>query len=87
MNRFYYITVMQNTHGSEIFPAEEFRKFEKLNFLKKSSYLFMQKAGYQVFKFVTDKFNKGITLNSSGSIIATANLALHKEVMKILTND
>ena len=36
---------------------------------------------------VTDKYNKEINLDSKGSIIATANPELHKEVMKVLTND
>ena len=36
---------------------------------------------------VTDIYNKNINLDSKGSIIATANHELHKEVMKVLTND
>ena len=36
---------------------------------------------------VTDIYNKDIGLDSKGSIIATANRELHKEVMKVLTND
>ena len=47
---------MHNTHGSEIFLAEEMKKFEKLNFLKKNSYLFMKRAGYEVFKFIKNNF-------------------------------
>ena len=50
---------MQNTHRSEIFQPKEMRRFEKLNFLKKPSYLFMEKAGYQVFKFIKSNFKKG----------------------------
>jgi len=52
------MSVMQNTHGSEVFSSKEMRKLEKLNFQKKSSYLFMEKAGYQVFKFITGILKK-----------------------------
>ena len=58
MNRIYYMAGMQNTHKSEIFLPNEMRKFEKLNFQKKSSYSFMQKAGYKVFKFIRDNFER-----------------------------
>ena len=58
MNRIYYMSVMQNTHGSEIFLSDEMKRFEKLNFLKKNSYLFMKKAGYKVFKFIEGNFKK-----------------------------
>ena len=58
MNRFYYMSVMHNTHGSEIFLSEEMRRFEKSNFLRKSSYEFMKRAGYEVFKFIRDNFKK-----------------------------
>ena len=34
---------------------------------------------------VTDTYNKEINLDSKGSIIATANPELHKEVVKVLT--
>ena len=33
---------------------------------------------------VTDKYNKKITLDSNGSIIATANTELHNEVTELL---
>ena len=36
---------------------------------------------------VTDKYNKEINLDSKGSIIATANPELHKEVMKVLRSN
>lgn len=36
---------------------------------------------------VTDKHNQEISLDSKGSIIATANNELHKEVIKVLTSD
>ena len=52
------MTVMHNTHGSEIFLSEEMRRFERFNFLKRNSYLFMQEAGYQVYKFIRDNFKK-----------------------------
>ena len=45
MNRIYYMSVMQNTHRSEIFLSEEMKRYEKLNFIKKSSYFFMENAG------------------------------------------
>ena len=35
----------------------------------------------------TDKYNQEISLDSKGSIVATANSDLHKEVVKILTKD
>ena len=41
---------------SEIFYSDEMKKFEQEQFLKKSSYLFMQKAGDQIFKFINNKF-------------------------------
>jgi len=51
------MTVMQNTHGSEIFKPEEMKKFERLNFLNKNSFPFMEKAGFEVFKFIKDNFS------------------------------
>jgi len=36
---------------------------------------------------VTDKFNKSITYESQGSLIASANKELHSEIMKILTRN
>ena len=41
---------------SEIFYSDEMKKFEQEQFLKKSSYLFMQKAGNQIFKFINNNF-------------------------------
>ena len=41
---------------SEIFYSAEMKKFEQEQFLKKSSYLFMQKAGDQIFKFINNNF-------------------------------
>ena len=58
MNQIFYMSVMQKTHGSAIFLSKEIRRFEKLNFLKKNSYSFMEKAGYEVFKFIRDNFKK-----------------------------
>ena len=52
------MSVMQNTHGLEILLSEEMRRFEKLNFVKKKSYKFMEKAGYEVFKFISENFEK-----------------------------
>ena len=52
------MTVMQNLHGSEILSSEEMKKIEKLNFREKDSFLFMQKAGYQVYRFIADNFKK-----------------------------
>ena len=52
------MSVMQNTHGLEVLLPEEMRRFEKSNFLKKNSYLFMKKAGYEVFKFIKNNFRK-----------------------------
>ena len=49
---------MQNTHRSEIFLSKEIKKLEKLNFTKKKSYLFMERAGYQVFKFISENFKQ-----------------------------
>ena len=50
------MSVMQNTHGSEIFLSKEMKRFEKLNFKNKSSYSFMKKAGYRVFEFIKNNF-------------------------------
>ena len=41
---------------NEIFNSGEMRRFEKRQFLKKNSYSFMQKAGYQIFKFISNNF-------------------------------
>ncbi len=49
---------MQNTHRSEVLSAAEMKIFEKLNFKKKNSYFFMQRAGYEVFKFIRNNFKK-----------------------------
>ena len=50
--------VMQNTHGSEVLSTEEMREFERLNFIKKKSYNFMERAGYEVFKFIKANYKK-----------------------------
>ena len=42
----------------EIFNSREMRRFEQTQFVRKSSYTYMQKAGYQVFKFIDDNFKK-----------------------------
>ena len=52
------MTVMHNTHGLEIFSSNEMKNLEKANFKEKSSYSYMQKAGYQVFQFIKDNFKK-----------------------------
>ena len=41
---------------NEIFSPEEMRRLEQVQFLKRSSYPFMQKAGSQVFKFINNRF-------------------------------
>ena len=40
----------------EIFNSGEMRRFEQRQFVKKSSYSYMQKAGQQVFKFIDANF-------------------------------
>lgn len=50
------MSVMQNTHGSTILLPKEMVKLERLNFQKKNSYLFMKKAGQEVFKFIKNSF-------------------------------
>jgi len=40
----------------EIFNSEEMRRLEQRQFVKKSSYPYMQKAGNQVFKFIDTNF-------------------------------
>ena len=74
---------MQNTHRSEIFQPKEMRRFEKLNFLKKTPYSFMEKAGYQVFKFIKNNFKKGQSIivlcgpgNNGGDGFVTAKYLL-----------
>ena len=49
---------MHNTHGLEIFSSNEMKNLEKVNFKEKDSYSYMQKAGYQVFQFIKDNFQK-----------------------------
>ena len=41
---------------SEIFYSDEMKRFEQEQFLKRSSYSFMQKAGAQIFKFINNNF-------------------------------
>jgi len=50
------MSVMQNTHGLEIFSSNEMRKLEETNFQKKDSYTFMKRAGNQTFKFIRKNF-------------------------------
>jgi len=50
------MSVMQNTHGLEIFSSNEMKKLEKTNFQKKDSYTFMKRAGNQTFKFIRKNF-------------------------------
>ena len=60
---------MQSLHGSEIqylknefnkmseiFYSEEMKRFEQEQFLRKSSYSFMLRAGGQIFKFINKNF-------------------------------
>ena len=41
---------------NEIFSSKEMKRFEQKQFLKRSSYSFMQKAGDQIFKFINNRF-------------------------------
>jgi len=41
---------------NEIFSSEEMKRFEQEQFLKRSSYTFMQKAGSRVFEFISNNF-------------------------------
>jgi len=52
------MTGMHYTHGSAIFLPEEMRRFERLNFTKKQSYEFMERAGHEVFKLIENNFTK-----------------------------
>ena len=52
------MSVMQNIHGLEVFLSKDMKNFEKLNFIRKKSYLFMEKAGYEVTKFIKENFKK-----------------------------
>ena len=47
---------------NEIFSSEEMKRFEQEQFLKRSSYSFMKKAGGQVFKFINNRFKKKFLL-------------------------
>ena len=48
---------------NEIFSSEEMKRFEQEQFLKRSSYSFMQRAGGQIFKFINNRFkNKRPTI-------------------------
>ena len=42
----------------EILNPDEMRRFEQSQFVKKSSYFYMKKAGNQVFKFIEKNFKK-----------------------------
>ena len=41
---------------SEIFNSEEIKRFEQEQFLKRSSYSFMRKAGDKIFEFINNNF-------------------------------
>ena len=41
---------------NEIFSSEEMKRLEREQFLKRSSYSFMKKAGAQVFEFISSRF-------------------------------
>ena len=41
---------------NEIFYSEEMKRFEQEQFLKRSSYSFMQKAGGKIFEFINNNF-------------------------------
>jgi len=41
---------------NEIFSSKEMKRFEQEQFLKRSSYSFMQKAGSRVFEFISNNF-------------------------------
>ena len=41
---------------NEIFSSKEMKRFEQEQFLRRSSYSFMQKAGYHIFKFINNRF-------------------------------
>ncbi len=47
---------------NEIFNSEEVKRFEKAQFLKKTSYSFMKKAGRRVFEFINTKFKNKKTI-------------------------
>jgi len=79
------MSVMHNTHGSEVFLSEEMKRLEKLNFLKKNSYLFMHEAGYKVFKFIKDNFKKKQSIivlcgpgNNGGDGLVTAKYLMER---------
>ena len=63
------MAVMHSLHGleiqyfenkfnemNEIFYSEEMKRFEQEQFLKRSSYSFMQKAGGMIFEFINNNF-------------------------------
>ena len=69
---------------AEIFNSEEMRRFEQTQFVKKSSYVYMQKAGYQVFKFINANLKKkniivlcGPGNNGGDGFIAATHLMNH----------
>ena len=41
---------------NEIFSSKEIKRFEQEQFLKRSSYSFMKKAGSRVFEFISNNF-------------------------------
>ena len=46
----------------EIFNSTEMKRFEQRHFVKNSSYSYMRKAGYLVFKFIKRVVPNGTTL-------------------------
>ena len=48
---------------NEIFSSEEMKRFEQKQFLKRNSYIFMKKAGGEIFKFINNRYkNKRPTI-------------------------
>ena len=45
---------------SEIINSEEMKRLEKVQFLKKNSYSFMQKAGKRVSEFIINNFKNHV---------------------------
>ena len=52
------MSVMQITHGLKAISSKEMRRLEKINFKKKKSFFYMEKAGYLVARFVKNKFDR-----------------------------